>query len=105
MSYEIVYGKLSLTEQEKEQQAIADLREWFGEAKFAFITETLDSVKTMAEVDSLDFAICFGGVTGYPVCCLFAHKWGWPFVERWSSVDRWDADTTIASVLAELEGQ
>ncbi len=106
MGYEIRYSKLEdLTEAQKEERAIADLYNWFTVAQRIMIDGALDGAVTMQDVDSLDMAIGIGGVTGYPVRCLFAKKWGWPFVKRWSMEASWGADTTIASVLAELEGQ
>lgn len=69
-----------LTEVEKHNKAIEDIKEWMGEERFDHITSLVrDDVKEGREQMTLDqftMAISLAGVQGYPVKAWYNYIYG-----------------------------
>lgn len=67
------------------RRAINDLIGWFGLSKSKLIFRGVRAAKTFADIDRMDMAISFGGVSGEPVRRLYAHIHTEGVLEEWSS--------------------
>ena len=72
------------------RKAINDLIGWFGLNKSKLIIRGMRACKTFSDIDGVDMAIGFGGVTGEPVRRLISYCFGEEVLQAWSKAKRGD---------------
>jgi hypothetical protein len=66
--YEVDYKKVD----NAEEQAVEDIKRWFGEKKFSELEPlVIEEVKNGCTVEQLAFSLMLGGVQGYPVVAWY----------------------------------
>ena len=80
---------------ENSRKALLDLVEWFGWKKSLLVFRETKKCTTFRQLDGVNMAISFGGVSGRPVLELFRKIHGHQAVSKWRSVKRWTDDTPI----------
>ena len=65
------------------RKAMCDLVRWFGISKSKLIIRGLRGCKKYGDIDSMNFAISFGGVEGEPVRRIISHVLGEQVLTTW----------------------
>lgn len=92
MGYEISYKN------KPPRQALIDLARWMELRRMKIILRGMRACRTMADIDSINIAISFGGVDGEPVRRLIAYVWGEETLQQWSKAKQGDL-TPIVGIL------
>ena len=73
MHYEVNYGELSPAE--RQEKAIADLKEFLGEERFEKLTGEFRAYGKL-DLEQFAFFCSITGVSGYPVTAWHTHVYG-----------------------------
>ena len=82
--------KIDYTDDNSGRRAIIDLVRWFGLSCSKQIFRAVRDAQTFADLDSIDRAILFGGVTGEPVRRLIEYYHGPLGLAAWSASEDFD---------------
>jgi hypothetical protein len=61
---------------EKQNKAIADIKEYMGEAKFVDLTSKLRAAYPDCTIEQFTLMVSFAGVQGYPVKAWYNYTYG-----------------------------